>query len=132
MDVIRSLEGYVAANLGLLAPVDRAWQPADFLPDLSAVDWVEQLTRFRRSATMLSDDVLAVLVGNMVTEEALPNYAVSLNQIVKDTTGTGDAPGRPGFAAGPPRRTATATCSTPTCGSPAGWTWRPSSGPSTT
>jgi acyl-[acyl-carrier-protein] desaturase len=92
MDVIRSLEGYVAENLGLLAPVDRAWQPADFLPDLSAADWVEQLTRFRESASTLSDDVLAVLVGNMVTEEALPNYAVSLNQIVKDTTGTGDTP----------------------------------------
>ena len=92
MDVIRSLEGYVAENLGLLAPVDRAWQPADFLPDLSAADWVEQLTRFRDSASTLSDDVLAVLVGNMVTEEALPNYAVSLNHIVKDTTGTGEAP----------------------------------------
>lgn len=132
MDVIRSLEGYVADHLGLLAPVDRAWQPADFLPDLSAADWVEQLTRFRRSATTLSDDVLAVLVGNMVTEEALPNYAVSLNQIVKDTTGTGEAPWCSGSAAGPPRRTATATCSTPTSGSPAGLTWGPSSGPSTT
>jgi acyl-[acyl-carrier-protein] desaturase len=92
MDVIESLAGYVAENLGLLAPVDRAWQPADFLPDLAAGDWVEQLTRFRESASSLSDDALAVLVGNMVTEEALPNYAVSLNQIVKDSTGTGAAP----------------------------------------
>jgi acyl-[acyl-carrier-protein] desaturase len=92
MDVIESLAGFVGENIGLLAPVDRAWQPSDFLPDLSAEDWAEQLTRFRESATSLSEDVLAVLVGNMVTEEALPNYAISLNQIVKDTTGTGDEP----------------------------------------
>lgn len=92
MDVIRDLEGYVAENLGLLAPVGRAWQPADFLPDLSAADWAEQLARFRDSASALSEDVLAVLVGNTVTEEALPNYAVSLNHLVKDTTGTGEAP----------------------------------------
>ena len=92
MDVIESLAGFVGENLGLLAPVDRAWQPTDFLPDLTSGDWVEQLTRFRESACSLSDDVLAVLVGNTVTEEALPNYAISLNQIVKDRTGTGDAP----------------------------------------
>ena len=92
MDVIEGLAGYVGENLGLLVPVDQAWQPTDFLPDLSAGDWVEQVTRFRESASSLSDDVLVILVGNMVTEEALPNYAISLNQIVKDTTGTGDAP----------------------------------------
>ncbi|MDB5351293.1 MAG: Fatty acid desaturase [Planctomycetota bacterium] len=92
MDVIKGLAGYVGENLGLLAPVDQAWQPTDFLPDLSAEDWAERLTKFRESAASLSDDVLVVLVGNMVTEEALPNYAISLNQIVKDATGTGDAP----------------------------------------
>src|SRR4051794_34598113 len=92
MDAIESLAGFVGENLGLLAPVDQAWQPTDFLPDLSADDWVERVTRFRESASSLSDDVLVILVGNMVTEEALPNYAISLNQIVKDTTGTGDAP----------------------------------------
>ena len=92
MDVIESLAGYVGENLGLLAPVDQAWQPTDFLPDLSAGDWAEQVARFRESAASLSDDVLVILVGNMVTEEALPNYAISLNQIVKDATGTGDAP----------------------------------------
>ena len=92
MDVIKSMAGYVEENLGLLAPVDQAWQPTDFLPDLSAEDWVDQVTRFRETASTLSDDVLVILVGNMVTEEALPNYAISLNQIVKDTTGTGEDP----------------------------------------
>lgn len=88
MDLIESLEGFVAGNLGLLAPVDHAWQPTDFLPDLTADDWAEQLTRFRASVRRLSNDLVVVLVGSMVTEEALPSYAVSLNRIVKDQTQT--------------------------------------------
>ncbi len=92
MELIESLQGFVGDNLALLAPVDQAWQPTDFLPDLMAEDWADQIARFRASADQLSDEVLVVLVGNMVTEEALPNYAVSLNRVVKDTTGTGDAP----------------------------------------
>ncbi len=92
MDVINGLADFVGENLGLLAPVDQAWQPSDFLPDLSAEDWVDRVTRFRQSASAVSDDLLVILVGNMVTEEALPNYSVSLNRIVKDMTGIGDAP----------------------------------------
>ncbi len=92
MDVINGLGDFVGENLGLLLPVDQAWQPTDFLPDLSAEDWAEQVGRFRDSASALSDDLLIILVGNMVTEEALPNYSVSLNRVVKDMTGTGDAP----------------------------------------
>ena len=92
MDIIRDLSGFAAENLNLLLPVDQAWQPSDFLPDLTAEDWVDQVTRFRESSSELSDQLLVVLVGNMVTEEALPNYSVSLNRIVKDNSGIGDAP----------------------------------------
>ena len=92
MDVINGLTDFVGENLGLLAPVDQAWQPTDFLPDLTAEDWVDQVGRFREAAAGMSDDLLIILVGNMVTEEALPNYSVSLNRIVKDMTGVGDAP----------------------------------------
>ncbi len=92
MDIIKSLGGFVAENLDLLAPVERAWQPSDFLPDLSAEDWAGQVADFRASAAGLADDLLVILVGNMVTEEALPNYAVSLNHVVQDETGTGEAP----------------------------------------
>ena len=92
MDVIKDLSGFVGENLSLLLPVDQAWQPTDFLPDLTAEDWVERMSEFRASAAGLSDDLLVILVGNMVTEEALPNYSVSLNRIVRDMTGMGDAP----------------------------------------
>ena len=91
-DVIESLQGFVEENLSLLAPVDQAWQPTDYLPDLTAEDWAEQVASFRASARNLSDELLVVLVGNMVTEEALPNYAVTLEHIAHDPTGTGDDP----------------------------------------
>lgn len=91
-EVLRGLRGTVADNLCLITPIEKAWQPADFLPAMDAPDWREQLMRFREPAQQLSDEVLIVLVGNMVTEEALPNYSVSLNIIVEDFSGSNDAP----------------------------------------
>lgn len=79
-------------NLSLLLPVEQAWQPTDYLPDLTAPDWREQMERFREPAQQLTDEILVVLVGDMITEEALPNYAVSLNLIVRDEEGTSDDP----------------------------------------
>ncbi len=92
MELIENLQGFVGENLALLAPVDQAWQPTDFLPDLTAEDWAEQVARFRASAGGLSDELLVVLVGNLVTEEALPNYTLSLNRVVKDTNAAGETP----------------------------------------
>jgi acyl-[acyl-carrier-protein] desaturase len=92
MDMVESLQGFVAENLSLLLPLDHAWQPTDFLPDLTGEDWAEQLERFREPARRLSDDLLVVLVGNMVTEEALPNYSISFEHIVKDSRGGVDTP----------------------------------------
>jgi hypothetical protein len=37
-DDIESLQGFVEENLSLLAPVDQAWQPIDYLSDLTAED----------------------------------------------------------------------------------------------
>ena len=92
MELTDSLQECVGENLSLLLGVEDAWQPTDFLPDLTAENWSEQLQRFRDSAMSLSDELLVVLVGNMVTEEALPNYSVSLNRVAKDETGVDDTP----------------------------------------
>lgn len=92
MNIIEDLQGHIEAHLNLLNPVEESWQPTDYLPDLTGQDWIEQLTRFRQEARCLPRDVLVVLVGNMVTEEALPNYAISLERIFKDPTGTSDTP----------------------------------------
>lgn len=91
-EVLRGLEAAVGENLTFLAPIDKAWQPTDYLPDLTAEDWREQMEQFRGPARELSDPVLVVLVADMITEEALPSYAVALNNLAEDPTGTSDRP----------------------------------------
>jgi acyl-[acyl-carrier-protein] desaturase len=91
-EVLRGLQEHVRETLSLLLPVDKAWQPSDYLPDLSAPDWREQIESFRAPAEQLSDEVLVVLVGDMVTEEALPSYSVSLNLIAEDVEGVSQEP----------------------------------------
>ncbi len=90
--VLRSLEDFVGENLTFLAPLGRMWQPTDFLPDLSGPDWREQVEAFRQPAQHISDEALVVLVGDMVTEEALPNYSVSLSHLAQDDDNNSDRP----------------------------------------
>ena len=92
LDVIRAIEQAVADNLNLLAPLGKAWQPTDYLPDLESANWRDEVEGFRKAAEAVSDQLLVVLVGDMVTEEALPSYSVSLNGLVRDEEGTGPAP----------------------------------------
>src|SRR5256714_15547532 len=90
-EVLAGLQEEVGRNL-LLLPVDEAWQPSDYLPDLTAEDWAERVQRFREPAKQLDDELLVVLVADMVTEEALPSYSIALNILANDNTGTSDAP----------------------------------------
>ena len=93
-EVIRSIEGHVRENLStLLKPVGESWQPSDFLPDMSKPNWHEQVTAFRDRAKALPDDLLVVLVGDMVTEEALPSYQTWLNRLrgVTDESGMSES-----------------------------------------
>ena len=92
-EVIASMEDYVQDQLQLLKSVDDSWQPDDFLPDMSTEGWEDHIREFRTRAEALPDDVLVVLVGDMVTEEALPTYQTLLNSFegVGDTTGTDES-----------------------------------------
>ncbi len=90
LEVINSIEGFVSENLPtLLKPVEESWQPSDFLPDMTKENWKEEVHEFRERAKEMPDDLLVVLVGDMVTEEALPTYQTWLNRLegVTDTTG---------------------------------------------
>ena len=102
-EVIRAIEPAVADHLSLLLPLDRAWQPTDYLPDLETVSWRDEVEGFRTAAETVSDELLVVLVGDMVTEEALPSYSV-----VAQRTGQGRRGHQPGslgaMAAGLDRR----------------------------
>lgn len=94
-EVIRSMEGFVEENLSkLLIPVDESWQPSDFVPNMTHENWTEQLIEFRARAAALPDDMLVVLVGDMVTEEALPTYQTWLNRLqgLTDETGASNNP----------------------------------------
>ena len=86
------MQSFVGDNLNFLGQVGKSWQPTDYLPDLGAEDWREQLENFRKQSVQISDAVLVILVGDMVTEEALPSYAVSLNLIARDFEGTDPSP----------------------------------------
>jgi acyl-[acyl-carrier-protein] desaturase len=93
--VIQDMEPFVDEHLGpLLKPVGESWQPTDYLPDLAAENWQDQLSEFRERARALPDEVLVILVGDMITEEALPSYQTWLNRLrgLGDPTGVSDNP----------------------------------------
>jgi acyl-[acyl-carrier-protein] desaturase len=57
-----------------LKPIEENWQPSDFLPDPRAVGFYDEVRDLREMAKDLSYDFWVVLIGDMVTEEALPSY----------------------------------------------------------
>jgi len=91
-EVVSAIEPAVAGNLRLLVPIDKAWQPTDYLPSLETEDWRDEVERVRTAAETIPDDLLVVLVGDMVTEEALPSYSMALNALVRDEEGDSPAP----------------------------------------
>ena len=96
LDLTRQLETIAAEQLPLLKSVEDSWQPSDFLPDASGPEWAKDVARLREKAAGLPDEVLVVLVGNIVTEEALPSYQTWLNRTtagpLKDDTGVASSP----------------------------------------
>jgi len=95
-DVMDQIEDFVQLQIdqGLLLNQDKAWQPADFLPDPSrpTEEWIDEIREFRKMAEELPDDLLLVLIGDTVTEEALPTYLTLLNTLegTDDPTGAID------------------------------------------
>ncbi|CAG9461744.1 unnamed protein product [Pedinophyceae sp. YPF-701] len=67
------------------------WQPADFLPDPQSPDFIDQVRELRARSAELPAGFLVALVGDTITEEALPTYMNMLN--IMDA-GCGDATGR--------------------------------------
>jgi len=76
LEVMKHLEPFVADNIGsLLRDPEQNWQPADFSPDLSTEEGFEEVRELQEEARRMPDDAMVVLVGDMITEEALPTYA---------------------------------------------------------
>jgi acyl-[acyl-carrier-protein] desaturase len=82
LEVMQHLEGYVSESLEkFLKPVEKSWQPADLLPDASQEDFFNKVKLLQESARELPYDFWAVLIGDTITEEALPTYEAWLMAI---------------------------------------------------
>lgn len=57
-----------------LIPVETIWQPSDLLPDSRSESFFDEVHELREIAKELPYDFWIVLVGDMITEEALPTY----------------------------------------------------------
>jgi len=81
-EVLQHLESFLKENLdGFLKKVDDSWQPSDFLPDSRSETFFDEVRSLREAAQGLSYDLLAVLIGDTITEEALPNYEAWFHQL---------------------------------------------------
>uniref|UniRef100_A0A151SKM5 Acyl-[acyl-carrier-protein] desaturase n=2 Tax=Cajanus cajan TaxID=3821 RepID=A0A151SKM5_CAJCA len=97
LEILKSLEGWVSQQvLPLLKPVEQSWQPQSFVPDssLPLEEFKEQVKGLRDRTKELPDEYLVVLVGDMITEEALPTYQTILSNLdgVRDESGASPNP----------------------------------------
>ncbi|QRR01201.1 acyl-ACP desaturase [Dyadobacter sandarakinus] len=75
----RDLDGLMVEYL---KPVDTNWQPSDFLPDSRDENFVTDVKLLQESCRDLPYDYIAVLIGDTITEEALPTYESWLMDVV--------------------------------------------------
>lgn len=57
----------------LISP-EKIWQPTDFLPDSSADNFLDQIQELQELSKELPYDFWITLIGDTITEEALPTY----------------------------------------------------------
>jgi acyl-[acyl-carrier-protein] desaturase len=74
-EVMKYIEPIMLENMdSFLKPIDENWQPSDLLPDSLSINFLQEIRDIQERARGLSYDLLAVLVGDTITEEALPTY----------------------------------------------------------
>jgi len=57
-----------------LIPIETIWQPSDFLPDAQSDTFFEDVKEIQEIAKDLPYDFWVAMVGDTITEEALPTY----------------------------------------------------------
>ena len=57
-----------------LKPIDKNGQPQDILPDSKDPNFFEEIRELQGQAKEMDHDLLTVLIGDTITEEALPTY----------------------------------------------------------
>ncbi len=74
-EVMKTLEEKIHSFVeDYLIPVEKIWQPTDFLPNSQSDNFLEEVKEIQEISKELEDDFWVVLVGDTITEEALPTY----------------------------------------------------------
>lgn len=82
LEVMRFLEKNVDTFIEqYLVPIEKIWQPTDYLPNSQKETFFEDVKELRELAKELPYDFLVVLVGDTITEEALPTYESWLMEV---------------------------------------------------
>ncbi|KAL8532999.1 hypothetical protein ACS0TY_009308 [Phlomoides rotata] len=95
IEIFDSLHDWAKSNiLVLLKDIEKSWQPSDFLPDSASDGFHDQVKELRERCKEIPDEYFVVLVGDMITEEALPTYQTMINTLdgVRDETGASPSP----------------------------------------
>lgn len=82
LEVMQFLEKNVDRFMDeFLIPVEKIWQPSDLLPNSEEENFLEEVKELREIAKDLPYDFWVVLVGDTITEEALPTYESWLMEV---------------------------------------------------
>lgn len=80
IEVISQLDDLVGDAVdNILMDPDKCWQPSDFLPDFGDPNIHEEIKQLQQRSDGIPDTILTSLIGNMITEEALPSYQTYFN-----------------------------------------------------
>jgi len=74
----KDVDGFVDQYL---IPVEKIWQPSDFLPNSESDTFFDEVKELREIAKDLPYDFWVALVGDTITEEALPTYESWLMEV---------------------------------------------------
>jgi acyl-[acyl-carrier-protein] desaturase len=64
-----------------LKPIEENWQPSDFLPEAGTDTFFDEVEELQALAKEMDYDLFAVLIGDTITEEALPTYEAWLMSV---------------------------------------------------
>lgn len=82
LEVMQFLEKKIDSFMEeFLIPVEKIWQPSDLLPSSENENFLEEVKELRAIAKDLPYDFWVSLVGDTITEEALPTYESWLMEV---------------------------------------------------
>ena len=82
LEVMQFLEKSVDSFVDqFLIPVEKIWQPSDLLPNSESETFFDEVKELREIAKDLPYDFWVTLVGDTITEEALPTYESWLMEV---------------------------------------------------